>query len=379
MSFLPDPAPEALAASRTLTARISEEIAKAGGWVRFDRYMELALYAPGLGYYAGGSAKLGPSGDFVTAPELGPELARALAAQLEHALPTLHEPVLLELGAGRGTLAAQVLGALGDRGITDVPYRILEPSADLADRQRRRLAPYGDRVQWLDRLPDPPIDAVVIANEVMDALPVTAFVKRGARAVPLGVAVGPDGFVWAEGAADAGLDRAIAAIEATLGGSLPEGYRSEICLLLPAWIAALGRALRRGFVWLIDYGYSRRDYYDPARASGTLICHYRHRAHDDPFFLPGLTDISAWVDFTAVAEAAVGAGLEVAAYTTQGQFLIEGLGADLLARAAGDFRAASALKTLVLPGEMGERFKVMLLARGVEAQGVPGRDFRDRL
>jgi SAM-dependent MidA family methyltransferase len=379
MPPLPDPGPEAHDASRKLAARIRAEIADAGGWLRFDRYMDLALYAPGLGYYAGGSAKLGPSGDFVTAPELGPELARALAAQFEYQLAALHDPVLLELGAGRGTLAVQILEALRERGVAEVPYHILEPSPELADRQRRRLASYGGRVQWLDRLPNPPLDAVVIANEVMDALPVAVFVKRGAGVVPLGVAAGPSGLEWAEGGADASVSRAVAALETELGGPLPEGYRSEICLLLPAWVAALAQSLRRGFVWLVDYGYSRRDYYDAARTSGTLICHYRHRAHADPFFLPGLTDLSAWVDFTAVAEAAVGAGLAVAGYTTQGQFLIEGLGPALLARAAADARAASALKTLVLPGEMGERFKVMLLAKGVEARGVPGRDFRDRL
>jgi SAM-dependent MidA family methyltransferase len=253
-------------------------------------------------------------------------------------------------------------------------------------------------VQWLERLPDPPIEGVVIANEVVDALPVAAFVKRGGRAVPLGVADGPDGFRWEEGGPDAALARAhgaalaredggwdarlvraVESVEAELGSPLPEGYRSEICLLLPPWIASLGGALRRGFVWLVDYGYSRRDYYAADRSGGTLICHYRHRAHDDPFFLPGLTDLSAWVDFTAVAEAAVAAGFDVAGYTTQGQFLIEGLGPDLAARAAADPRTASALKTLVLPGEMGERFKVMLLAKGVDAHRPPGRDFRDRL
>jgi SAM-dependent MidA family methyltransferase len=375
--------------SRKLAARIREEIAAAGGWIGFDRYMELALYAPGLGYYSGGSAKLGPGGDFVTAPELGTALARALAAQLEHEIAGLDEPLLLELGAGRGTLAAQLLDALAERGVRDLPYRILEPSADLAERQRRRLAAHGDRVRWLERVPDPPVEAIVLANEVVDALPVACFVKRAGLALPLGAAVTPGGFAWAEGLPDPALAEAVAALEGELGAAFPDGYRSEIRLQLPAWIATLAGALRRGFLWLVDYGYTRRDYYDPHRSAGTLICHYRHRVHDDPFFLPGLNDISAWVDFSAAADAAVAAGLDVAGFTTQGQFLVEALGKDLLGRGAADARALSALKTLILPGEMGERFKVMLLTKGIAANEspgrslaasrLPGRDFRDRL
>lgn len=376
---LPPPGSAALASSRALAARIRTEIAAAGGWIGFDRYMQLALYEPGLGYYSAGSVKLGAAGDFVTAPELGSTLARALARELEPTLAALRDPVLLELGAGRGTLAAQLLELLG----AGAGYRILEPSADLRARQQAALAAWGGRVSWLDGLPDAPFEGVVIANEVVDALPAARFVKRGGRVRPLGVAArreaGRDRFEWAEGPDDPALEGAVAGIERALGAALPDGYCSEVRLLLPAWLAALGDALARGCVWLIDYGLGQRDYYRRERSTGTLVCHYRHRILDDPFLLPGLEDISVWVDFGATAEAALAAGFDVAGYTTQGQFLLEALGPELAAGPALTARAASELKTLVLPGEMGERFKVMLLAKGVEPPPLPGRDLRDRL
>ncbi|HEX5419383.1 MAG TPA: SAM-dependent methyltransferase [Gammaproteobacteria bacterium] len=375
---LPPPEPDALAISAALTARIHTEIAAAGGWIGFERYMQCALYEPGLGYYSAGSAKLGPAGDFTTAPELGDALARALAIELEPALATLHDPVLLELGAGSGSLAQQLLAELSRRGAPPVPYRILEPSADLEQRQREVLAPWGERVSWLERLPERPFEGLIIANEVLDALPVACFVKRRERALPLGVAVGEGAFVWAEGPEDRELGRAVERIETALGFALPEGYRSEVCLMLPGWLASLGGALKRGGVWLVDYGYARRDYYHSQRAGGTLICHYRHRSFDDPFFLPGLVDISAWADFSAAAEAALAGGLEVTGYTTQAQFLLEALGAGLVNADAGP-EALSALKTLVLPGEMGERFKLLRLGKGLALSPLPGRDFRGLL
>ena len=335
--------------------------------------MRLALYAPGLGYYSAGSAKLGAGGDFVTAPELGDALARALAARMAPVLAALEAPAVLELGAGRGTLAAQLLEALAALGRADVPYLILEPSADLAARQRERLAGWGGRVRWLERLPSPPFEGAVVANEVADALPVAVFVKRRGRPLPLGVVRAGNGFAWADGPEDAELARAVEAVEAALGAPLPDGYRSEICLELPAWITAVSDALRRGAFWLVDYGYGRRDYYRTERSAGTLICHYRHRAHEDPFLLPGLQDMTAWVDFSAAAEAGLAAGFAVAGYTTQGQFLLETLGEALAGSAEPTPQALAALKTLVLPGEMGERFKVMLLAKGLDAERLPGR------
>lgn len=378
---LPAPSSAARQLSVELSALIREEIAAAGGWIDFSRYMELALYTPGLGYYSAGSTKLGAAGDFVTAPELSDLLGRALAATLERELAQLDAPTVLELGAGSGKLAAQVLDALCERGRDDVAYRILERSADLRARQQRELERYGVRVSWIDGLPGSPIDGAVIANEVIDALPVARFVKRAGDVRPLGVAVASAELRLCEGARDQRLSEAVTALEAKLGRTLPEGYVSEICLLLPVWLKELAASLRRGSLVFVDYGLTRREYYHEQRSEGTLICHYRHRAHQDPLSYPGLTDLSAWVDFSACADAAEPAGLTVAGFTTQAQFLLGTAAADpgVFASAMADARERSALQTLILPGEMGERFKVLLLRKGVDSGPLPGSDQRHRL
>ncbi len=376
-SALPQPDDQALERSRQLAARVRAEIDAAGGWIGFERYMHLALNEPGLGYYASPDEKLGASGDFVTAPELSDALARGLAAVLAPNLRRLENPVVLELGAGHGTLAAQLLDSLAELGLERVRYLILETSAALRARQQHVL---GDRATWLERLPAAPIHGAIIANEVADALPVSCFVKRGGDAIPLGVARRDDGFEWSAGSPEPTLAAAVRGLEEQLGMPLPDGYRSEIALALPAWIGALAASLERGALCVVDYGYVRRDYYRLERDGGTLICHYRHRAHDDPFLYPGLQDISAWVDFSACADAAVDAGLEVAGFTTQAQFLIGALGEGLLGESAraGSPAALGALKRLLMPGEMGERFKVLLATRSLELE-MPGRDLRARL
>ena len=385
---LPPPSPAALELSAELARMIRAEIRSAGGWLDFARYMELALYAPGLGYYSAGSTKLGPSGDFVTAPELSGLLGRALARTLRSELAGIAAssdvagiaaPMILELGAGSGALAAQILDALPDLKLT---YQILEPSADLRERQRSALARFGDRVSWLVRLPERPNVHAVVANEVLDALPVSRFAKRGARVVPRGVVERGDGFAWSDGLERSELTAAVDALERALGAPLADGYESEVALPLPAWLASVAGALERGCMLLVDYGLVRREYYHPQRSSGTLICHYRHCAHADPFFLPGLQDLSAWVDFSACADAARAAGLDVAGFTTQAQFLLATLVAEPPAAGtdAAALRERSALKTLLLPGEMGERFKVLLLrkaaASGESSGALPGRDLR---
>jgi SAM-dependent MidA family methyltransferase len=373
---LPAPSDAALEVSRALTQRIHEEIEACGGWIDFSRYMELALYAPGLGYYSAGSTKLGATGDFVTAPELGSALGRALAITLSAELASLSAARVLELGAGSGALAAQLLDGFAALGLA-VEYSILEPSADFRARQQAALRRFVPRVTWLDRLPAAPFIGAVIANEVLDALPVTLFEKRGDRVDALGVERAGGSFGWSprESVAHA---VAVAALEQRLGASLPAGYRSELRPSLPAWLSALAACLARGSIALVDYGLVEREYYHAQRSAGTLICHYRHRAHADPFVYPGLQDITAWVDFSACARAAADAGLTVAGFTTQGQYLLHTLAG---AAAAAPLRPQeqSALKTLVLPGEMGERFKVMLLRKGCEGPPLPGRDFRDRL
>lgn len=375
---MPEPSTDARAASDALVERIRARIAERGGWIGFDEYMELALYAPELGYYSGGSTKLGRAGDFVTAPELSGFLARALAETFAPVLRSSSAPVVLELGAGTGALAAELGDALVHAGAGEFTYRILEPSAELRERQQLKLA--GRGVEWIDALPEAPFEGVIVANEVADALPVARFVKHGGAALPLGVVLGDEGFEWAAGEAEPRTTDAVAAIERSLGVTLPDGYRSEWCPALPAWIASLADSLARGAVALVDYGLTRREYYHPERTDGTLICHYRHRAHGDPFVYPGLQDITAWVDYTSAAAAAHEAGFDIAGFTTQSLFVVEalaGLADNPVAHASPEQLAA--LKTLVLPGEMGERFKLLWLTRGIDAVPLPGRDMRSRL
>ncbi len=376
----PEPDEQALAVSHQLTARIRQELDEADGWISFERYMQRALYEPGLGYYSGGSIKLGAAGDFVTAPELSTVVGQALAREIRPVLEATNAPLILEFGAGSGRLAESLLVTLDDDGAPDLEYQILELSADLKERQRSRLATFGDRVKWLARLPVEPFEGVILANEVLDAFPVIRFVKRAGQARALGVSYQRGTFVWAEGPADLKLSAAVEALEAELGYVLPTGFRSEFSPGLRAWMTSVAERLVRGALLIVDYGLVRHEYYHPSRFDGTLVCHYRHRAHTDPFLFPGLQDISAWVDFSACAQAARDAGLAVAGFTTQAQFLLEGGATDWLQSSNGRVNAkqAQAFKTLVLPDEMGERFKVLLLTRGI-TRTLPGRDFRDRL
>lgn len=374
-SKAPQPGPEALAHSRELEAHIARQIEDSGGRISFARFMDLALYAPGLGYYSAGSRKLGEAGDFVTAPEISPLFGRCLATQVQQVLQQLGGGAVLELGAGSGALAADILQQLEKLGQLPQRYLILEVSADLRQRQQqtlaRRLPHLLDRLEWLDCLPEG-LGGVVLANEVMDALPVERFRVQGAGIVQLGVAHGAAGFSTVDLPCDPALEARWEELRRELPGPLAQGYRSEICMGLRPWVGALAGALRRGALLLVDYGLPRAQYYHPERGDGTLICHYRHRAHADPFQWVGLQDITAWVDFTTVAESAVDCGLELMGFTPQAQFLL-GAGLEgLLAEAtAGDTRtrlqAAAEAKKLTLPGEMGERFKVMGLSRGLQA------------
>jgi len=242
------------------------------------------------------------------------------------------------------------------------------------------MARLGTAVTWLDSLPDAPMLGVVLANEVADALPVARFVRTTDSVLPLGVVRDGEQLAIAPGPVDAQLRDAVFAIEAQVGARLPDAYRSEVCLMLRPWLASLGDVIEQGGLLLIDYGLPRRDYYRPERIDGTLICHYRQRAHTDVLLWPGLQDLTAWVDFSAVADAAEASGLDVTGYTTQAQFLLATLAADpVLATRDNSPVQASALKTLVLPGEMGERFKLMWLTRGLGQSPLPGRDFRNWL
>jgi len=362
---------------------VRKAIAAHGGWLAFDDYLRLVLYAPGLGYYSAGSAKFGSGGDFVTAPELSALFGRCVARQCAQVLQ-LTGGDLLELGAGTGALAAALLPTLQQLAQLPDHYYILELSADLRQRQQQRLAALPEvlrtRVLWLDALPARPIAGMILANEVADALPFKRFLVAGDTLLEGGVALSvQDELIDAERPAGAPLRTAVARIAESLVEPWPDGYRSELCPMLQPWIGALGAALDRGALLLIDYGLPRREYYHPQRIDGTLRCHFRQRAHDRPLLYPGLQDISAWVDFTRVAEAAADAALEVAGYCTQAAFLlatgIEAQVADSTAMPQRLQRASEA-RTLLLPEAMGENFKVMALTRGIDAM-LHGFEYQD--
>ncbi len=371
MQDLPRPSPEALAHSARLCTRIRAEIVAQGGEISFERYMELALYAPGLGYYSAGARKFGPEGDFVTAPELSPLFAYCLALQCAEVLAALGEGDILELGAGSGRMAADMLAELQRPDALPRRYLILEVSAELRERQQHTLAAHApallEKVQWLERLPET-FSGMIVGNEVLDALPVSRFQRSAQGFDEFSVAVKGDSFTWRLRPANADLQAALEALEGTLPDRLVEEYRSEICLRLPAFLYSLADSLTRGALLFMDYGYTRAAYYHPDRYMGTLMCHYRQRAHDDPFLYPGLQDMTAHVDFTAVAQAGTAAGFEFTGYTTQAYFLLA-LG---LAEHATDWRRAREVKLLSLPEEMGERFKAIGLSRGL---ATPMRGF----
>jgi len=365
-----------------VATHIREFVATQGGVIGFDAFMRLALYSPGLGYYSAGAAKLGSSGDFITAPEVSSLFSRCLARQAADILQTTGGDIL-ELGAGLGTMAADMLLELAALDCLPGRYRILEVSADLAERQRTRIAQLpaelAQRVEWLDRWPERVMRGVVLANEVLDAMPVERFVLRGPagaqRVHALGVSATDDGFQWRETPAAPELEHAVATLLDSLPAPLPDGYVSEVCLAFQPWIASLAAQLEQGVALLIDYGLPRAHLYHPQRSAGTLRCHFRHRAHDDPFVNVGLQDITAWVDFTRVAEAADSAGLEVLGFATQAAFLIgagmESLLTTEMELASEDLQRQARLggeaRRLMMPGEMGEVFKVIALGRGYDA------------
>ncbi len=388
---LPPLTDDETAHSRRLEAHVVAEIDAAGGWIPFARYMQLALYAPGLGYYSAGARKFGRAGDFVTAPEAAPVFSRCVAVQCAQALASLDaHAVIFELGAGSGAMAATLLDELDRRHALPAQYWILDVSAELRERQqatlRRQVPHLLERVRWLDALPEAPFDGVVVANEVLDALPVERFAIRGARVNAVGVSSEFGRLVLAETRAQPGVEQAVRRLEADLGYVFAEGYQSEVCLELASWLPAVAAPVRRGFVLFIDYGLPRREFYSAERARGTLLCHFRHRFHEDVLARIGLQDITAWVDFTAVADAARAAGLDVAGYTTQAHFLI-GCGLAEFVADVGDMDLADRMNLsrqamlLTLPGEMGERFKAMALARDFDAglRGFAGRDLRHTL
>ncbi|WP_311398837.1 SAM-dependent methyltransferase [Lautropia mirabilis] len=390
-SALPVPDREALAVSQELSTRIAAEIARHGGWLSFARYMEMALYEPGLGYYSNPGQVFGAAGDFVTAPELTPLFGATLARQVS---PWLKDPalagsgqVVLEVGGGSGMLAAQLLNALDNVGHHEVRYLILELSAERREHQRQTLKSLApglmDRVGWLETFPES-FAGVVLANELLDAMPVQLFEWQAdaeADLQEMGVAWVDGQFAWAPRPADAVLTETVTALRNRLG---PEGaqwhspYRSEVCPAQQAWMRTLADCMTAGVVMLLDYGFAEPEYYHPQRDQGTLMCHYRHRSHADPFLWPGLSDITAHVDFTALARAATAEGFSLVGYTSMAAFLLNAGLLDELADLPREpesfwFAQAQAVQQLISEAEMGELFKVIAFEKNLrEAASVLG-------
>ena len=381
---LPEPSADALNASRALHNLIANEIRRNSGWISFAQYMELALYAPGLGYYSGGAAKLGKDGDFTTAPEITPLFGSTLA-QVAAGLMTQSAPQILEFGAGTGKLAHDILTELREMGVPLHRYSIVEVSGELRARQERTLRGFPE-VRWLDRFPAA-FSGVVIGNEVLDAMPANLVVKteHGWKERGIGLAgLSARNFVYRDRPAAPALIEQIPD-----AADLPVGYLTEVHPIAIGFMRSLAAMLGAGFqdtghggaAILVDYGFPAHEYYLGQRSQGTLMCHYRHHAHPDPLYLPGLQDITAHVDFTAMARAAVGGGLDVLGYTSQAAFLLDGGIGDLLLRTSPDDKLrylpqANAMQKLISPAEMGELFKVLVVGKSVALPEKFGRNDR---
>ena len=380
MSALPVPDEAAQAQSQRLSALLHQQIAAGGGWLPFAGFMHHALYAPGLGYYSAGSRKFGPHGDFVTAPEMTPLFAQSLASTVAAVLRATGGEVL-EIGAGSGQLALDLLLALEAQNALPARYAILEVSADLAQRQRDTLAAGAPhllaRVAWLSALPED-FCGIMLGNEVLDAMPCHLLYQQAAHWLERGVVADGTGFAWQDRPlADASLAAAVRAHD------LPDDYLTEVQPAAQAFVRSLAGCMRQGVLLLVDYGFPAAEYYHPQRHRGTLMCHYRHHSHADPFFWPGLQDITTHVDFSAIWAAATEAGWQLEGYTSQASYLLDaGLLDALAALPQGEpayFQAAAAAQKLVSPAEMGELFKVIAFSRHLELDDLlPGFGRDDR-
>ena len=387
---LPEPDAAAKKRSRALSASIVNACEQRGGSIAFSEFMQMALYQPGLGYYAGGLEKFGEAGDFITAPEVSPLFSQCVARQLAQLINQAAVVDVMEFGAGSGRMAADILLELERLNALPGHYYILELSAELRDRQQQtiadRAAHLGGKVQWLDALPQEAMSAVIVANEVLDAMPVECFRIHDDTVEQLRITARDDHLQAMYAQADGEMVEQVRIIERRRGSGFEDGYCSEFNPAIRAWLAGLFAVLDEGVVLLVDYGYPVKEYYLDERDNGTLVCHYQHRAHADPLWYPGLQDITAFVDFSAVAHAADDVGFEVSGYTSQALFLM-GCGlADLHQSLVNEdpvqqLSLAQQIKTLTLPSEMGERFKAMALSKNLDLSliGFAMQDYRNRL
>lgn len=395
---LPEPNDEARGRSQALCEQI-KDLCRSGSSCQdsamlFSEFMQQALYAPDLGYYSGGLQKFGAAGDFITAPEVSPLFSQCIAKQVADVLKHFETPKLLEFGAGSGVMAADLLLELEQLGALPEQYLVIELSAELKQRQQETISNKAahllERVVWLEQLPEELFNGVVVANEVLDAMPVECFRITGDEVEILTIGVIGEELVSGYSKASESVVSKVRTIEARLQesreGSLSNGYCSEYNPLIMPWLDSIYRVLNQGLVLLIDYGYPISEYYHEERKTGTLMCHYQHRAHTDPLWYPGLQDITAFVDFTDVAYSAADVGFDISGYTTQAAFLIaSGLDELHKLQVTDDPKQqiilAQQIKTLTLPSEMGERFKVMGLTKGFDEPlvGFSMQDLRNRL
>jgi len=369
---LPIPSPEAQSHSEKLSAYIKNLIDRHGGSIGFDEYMNLALYQPGLGYYSSGNQKFGSRGDFITAPQISPLFSKCLASQCLQIMDDFKEATILELGAGTGVMAKDLLLGLGEHNSLPKKYYILEVSADLKIRQqkllKRAIPEYIDNIIWLDCLPEKKFKGLVLANEVLDALPVKRFKKESNLFKEVKVTVSDNNFCWIDTIANVELVDTLTKLEGKLSAPFPDNYHSEININLKMWLDSIQSSIEKGVILFIDYGYTMPDYYHPEKFDGNLSCYYRHRVHSDPFFYPGLQDITTSVDFTSVAHYAKKIGLNINGFTNQVYFLF-GCGLDNLVPdmnsldTKSQIKLSQELRTLTMPDEMGERFKFMALTK----------------
>ncbi|MBQ5942807.1 MULTISPECIES: class I SAM-dependent methyltransferase [unclassified Massilia] len=366
---LPAPDRDALSASHSLQELIAVDIERQGGAIAFSRFMELALYAPRLGYYSGGASKLGAEGDFTTAPEITPLFGAALA-RVAGAIIAQSAPDIIEFGAGTGKLARDVLAALAAQGVAVNSYTIIELSGELRARQQEALKDLP-QVRWLDAMPER-FSGVVLANEVLDAMPVELVLNTAQGWRRQMVTIEDGAFAFVQQPLDAELQAQLAR-QIPDHDQRPEGYLTEIHPVSDGFMRSLAAMFEggKGAAILLDYGFPAHEYYLDQRMGGTLMCHYRHHAHPDPFYLPGLQDITAHVDFTAMALASQEAGLPVLAYMSQAAFLLgAGIGELLMEHDPEDplryLPQAKAVQKLVSPAEMGELFKVLVVGQGID-------------